>query len=77
MDIGIAYEIAVNLIQQWKKEYQAAKGRTKARFTHTKKNGSKNTGTLNTKQELTTKIKQTYDNINIWNQVQENLTKSR
>ena len=30
-------EMSVNLIQQQKKEYQAAKGRTKARFTHTKK----------------------------------------
>ena len=39
---------------------------------HKKKNGSKNTGTLNTNQELTTKIKQTYNNIKIWNQVQEN-----
>ena len=32
---------------------------------------------MNTNQELTTKIKQTYDNIKIWNQVEENLTKSR
>ena len=30
-------EMSVNLIQQQKKEYQAAKGRTKAGFTHTKK----------------------------------------
>ena len=32
---------------------------------------------MNTNQELTTKIKQTYNNIKIWNQIQENLTKSR
>ena len=52
-----------------------AEERTKSRFTQ-KKNGSKKTGTLNTNQELITKIKQTYNNIKIWNQVEENLTKS-
>ena len=32
---------------------------------------------MNANQELTPKIKQTYNNIKIWNQLQENLTKSR
>ena len=57
-------------------ERQAAEERTKTRFKQ-KKNGSKKTGTLGTNQELTRKIKQTYNNIKIWNQVQENLIKFR
>ena len=38
---------------------------------HKKKNGSKKTGTLNTNQELKTKIKQAFNKIKIWNQIQD------
>ena len=36
----------------------------------------KKTGTLNTNQELMIKIKQTYNNLKILNQIPKNLTKS-
>ena len=55
-------DIAVNLIQQWKKEFQAAEERKKARFKQKEKLFKENWN-LNINQELTRKIKQTYSNI--------------
>ena len=53
-------DFAVNLIQQWKRNVKRQKKKQK----YKKKNSSKKTGTLNTNQELTRKIKQTYNNRN-------------
>ena len=78
-DIAVNFipeDIAVNLMQQWKRTVKRQKKEQKPNL-HKKKNGSKKTGTLNTNKELTRKIKQTYNNIKIWNQAQENLAKSR
>ena len=52
-----------------------AEERTKTRFKQ-KEKWFKENWNLNRNQELTKKIKQTYNNIKIWNQVEENLTKS-
>ena len=60
-----------------KKGMSSGRRKKKKADLNKKKNGSRKTGTLNIIQELTRKIKQTYNNIMIWNQVQENLTKSR
>ena len=59
-------DIAVNLVQHWKKESQAAEERTKARFKQKEKWFKENWN-----------LQQIYNNIMIWNQVQENLTKFR
>ena len=66
----------VNLIQQWKKECQTAEERTKARFKQ-KEKWFKENWNFECKSRIDEENKTNLHNVMIWNQVQENLTKSR